>query len=66
MSNQIAAVGERTKGHRLPGGSSMVQGDLCDHTEWNAGIRKALNFMRDRTKCPTVHPFIRSIQQSAL
>ena len=65
MTNQIAAVGERTRGHLVPGGG-MVQGDLRDHTEWNVGIRKALIFMRDRTKCPTLHPFIKSIQHSAL
>ena len=40
-----------------------MQGDLEDHTHWDAGIRKALKFMTDRTRCPTSAPLVSAIQK---
>ena len=61
VSGQIVGTSIRKKGHNRV--NELVQGDMEAHTHWDAGISKALKFMKSSAKCPTVHPLIKSIQK---
>ena len=60
IAAQVANVKRRSKGRGVEG---FIQGDLDDHTNWNAGIRKALKFMKSPDKCPTKAKIIKRIQK---
>ena len=51
----------RAAGGRKAG--TKVQGDLDDHTLWDAGIQSALRFMKKRAKCPTHSKLVSAIQK---
>ena len=61
VADQIVGTKKRNKGHNRVG--EQVQGDLEAHTYWDAGINKALKFMKSPAKCPSDHPLIKSIQK---
>ena len=42
---------------------TKVQGDLTDHTHWDAGIQSALRSTKKRAKCPTHCALISAIQK---
>lgn len=62
MAGQICNVSKRKRGRGI---CKLVQGDLDDHTKWNAGIQRALKWMKSREKCPTISPLIKKIQKKA-
>ena len=60
IAGQIASTSTRARGRHV---GDLVHGDLADHTNWDAGIKSALRFMKDRTKCPTRCALVSAIQK---
>ena len=62
IADQICGVKLRTRG-KQPLLGTMQQGDFEDHLHWNAGISKALKFIKDRNACPTLCQWIKKLQK---
>ena len=61
IADQVASADVRAKGR---GTGTVVQGDLENHTMWNAGIKRSLKFMKSRARCPTRSPIVKRIQRN--
>ena len=57
-SSRVARVSTRKRK-----AGTKVQGDLADHTHWDAGIQSALRSTKKRAKCPTHCALISAIQK---
>ena len=51
--NEIAHVKKPTKGHNKKRGLELVHGEFPEHHHWENGIKRSMDFLKDKKLCPT-------------